>query len=63
MYKSVPTYLVHVEIFHWISEKFGLLVALDQGIIKVIRVHPLGTICGYLYQSSWILFKVVEKFH
>lgn len=39
----VPIHLVHVEIFHWITENFDLPVVLEgqSEITKVIRIHPL----------------------
>lgn len=42
----VPSHLVHVEIFCWISEHFDPLVVLikSQGMIKVMRIHHLDTI-------------------
>ncbi len=40
----VLIHLVDVEIFHWISEKFGLMVALDETSgDQVLRIPPLGT--------------------
>lgn len=39
----VSTYLVNL--FHWLSENFDLLVAVDEKSIncQTIMIHPLGT--------------------
>ncbi len=50
MFVPVPFNGVDVEIFHRMSENFGLKVALEesQGIIKVTqRFHPLATMNIY----------------
>ncbi len=44
----LPIHLVDFEIFHWRSENFDVLVALDENtgnhqVTHVSRIHPLGT--------------------
>lgn len=38
----VPIHVIAIEIFHWITEKFELLVALYVKVSKVIRIHLTG---------------------
>lgn len=49
--KSVPTHLVDVEIFHRISEKFDLLVALDGKSDHQSHYYSSSGDHEYLYQK------------
>ncbi len=44
----VPIHQVDVEIFHWIHENFGLLVALEENVgdpyLYIMAIHPVAEI-------------------